>query len=193
MSIWIGLTGKNGSGKGEAAKYLQSKGFSYFSLSDILREEAKNRNIAATRDSLFALGNELRAKNGAGVLAKKVLAKLDRSKNYIIDSVRHPEEVAVFRPFAEFTFVEVYADPRIRFNRMLNRARENDPTTFEAFCELEKREAKNATSTSQRLDETIDLADFRVSSNHDLPELCAEIDNLLAKLNERSGAAPKLK
>ncbi len=184
MSIWIGLTGKNGSGKGEAAKYLQQKGFLYFSLSDVLREEAKARKIEATRDSLFALGNELRAKHGSGVLAQRVLAKLQPGKNYCIDSIRHPDEVAVFRPFGHFTFVEVYADPKIRFNRMLKRARENDPTTFEAFCELEKREAKNATSTSQRLDEAIECADSRVSSNHDLPELCAELDTLLTKLSQ---------
>ena len=44
----------------------------------------------------------------------------------------------------------------------------------------------NATATSQRLDETIELADFRVSSDHDLPELCAELDELLLKLKERS-------
>ena len=186
MSIWIGLTGKNGSGKGEAAKYFQSKGFLYFSLSDVLREEAKARKMEATRDSLFALGNELRAKHGSGVLANRVLAKLQPGKNYVIDSIRHPDEVGVFKAFTHFSFVEVSADPRIRFERMLKRARENDPTTFEAFCELETREARNATSTSQRLDETIDLADFRVSSNHDLPELCAEIDALLLKLVERN-------
>lgn len=185
MSIWIGLTGKNGSGKGEAAKYLQSKGFLYFSLSDALREEAKARNIEPTRDSLFALGNELRAKHGSGVLAKRVLEKLKPGKNYVIDSIRHPSEVEIFKPYPHFTFLEVSADPRIRFERMLKRARENDPTTFEAFSELEAREARNSTSTSQRLDETIDLADFRVSSNHDLPELCAELDALLIKLNER--------
>ena len=68
---------------------------------------------------------------------------IESRKNYCIDSIRHPDEVAVFRPFGHFSFIEVYADPRIRFNRMLKRARENDPTTFEAFCELEKREAKN--------------------------------------------------
>ena len=193
MSLWIGLTGKNGSGKGEAAKYLQSKNFSYFSLSDVLREEAKVRKMEATRDSLFALGNELRAKHGAGVLAQRVLAKLKPGVNYVIDSIRHPDEVAVFRPFKHFKFLEVHADPRIRFDRMLKRARENDPTTFEAFCELEKREARNATSTSQRLDETIDLADYRVSSNHDLPELCAEIDGLIAKLDPDSGVSSKTK
>lgn len=186
MGIWIGLTGRNGSGKGEAAKYLQAKGFSYFSLSDVLREEAKERKIEATRDSLFSLGNELRAKHGSGVLAKRVLAKLQPGKSYVIDSIRHPDEVAIFRPFGHFSFVEVCADPQIRFKRMLKRARENDPTTFEAFCELEKREAKNATSTSQRLDDAIGCADFRVSSNHDLPELCSELDALLLKLSDRA-------
>ncbi len=56
----IGLTGKNASGKGETANYLKSKGFVYFSLSDELREEAKEKKIVATRENLIALGNELR-------------------------------------------------------------------------------------------------------------------------------------
>lgn len=182
MSIWIGLTGKNGSGKGEAAKYLQSKGFFYFSLSDVLREEAKKLGIEPTRDSLYALGNEMRAGHGSGVLAKKVLEKLSLGKNYVIDSVRHPDEVAVFRPSGHFSFVEVYADARIRFERMLKRARENDPTTFEAFQELEAREANSSESTAQHLDATIKLADYRVSSNQNLPGLYQDIDELLAKL-----------
>ncbi len=184
MSIWIGLTGKNGSGKGEAAKYLQSKGFAYFSLSDVLREEAKKRGIAPTRDSLYALGNEMRSEHGSGVLAKKVLEQLQPGKSYCIDSIRHPDEVGVFRSSKSFSFIEVYADPRIRFDRMLKRARENDPTTFEAFQELEAREAKNSESTAQRLDATIKLADYRVSSNQNLPGLYHDLDELLAKLQK---------
>ncbi len=182
MSIWIGLTGKNGSGKGEAAKYLQEKGFLYFSLSDSLREEAKSRGIQATRDSLYALGNEMRSQFGSGVLAKKVLAKLQPGKNYVIDSIRHPDEVGVFRNTPHFSFIEVYADPRIRFERMLKRARENDPTTFEAFQELEAREANSTESTAQHLDGTIKLADYRVSSNQNLPGLYHDLDELLVKL-----------
>lgn len=184
MSIWIGLTGKNGSGKGEAAKYLQSKGFAYFSLSDVLREEAKKRGIAATRDSLYVLGNEMRSEHGSGVLAKKVLEQLQSGKNYCIDSIRHPDEVGVFRSSKSFSFIEVYADPRIRFDRMLKRAREKDPTTFEAFQELEAREAASSESTAQRLDATIKLADYRVSSNQNLPGLYQDLDELLAKLQK---------
>ncbi len=53
----IGLTGANASGKGEAASYLKSKGFEYYSLSDILREEAKRKKIEPLRENLIKRGN----------------------------------------------------------------------------------------------------------------------------------------
>ncbi|MBI2107815.1 AAA family ATPase [Candidatus Woesearchaeota archaeon] len=67
----IGLTGKNASGKGEAAAYLKKKGFEYHSLSDILREEATKRGIEHARENLINLGNELRSQFGPNYLAKK--------------------------------------------------------------------------------------------------------------------------
>lgn len=67
----IGLTGKNASGKGEAANYLKTKGFAYYSLSDALREEATARNIEHTRENLIRLGNQLRKEFGADYLGKK--------------------------------------------------------------------------------------------------------------------------
>jgi len=48
----IGLTGRNGTGKTEVANYLKSKGFELISLSDILREEARKRNMDEKRDNL---------------------------------------------------------------------------------------------------------------------------------------------
>ena len=48
----IGLTGKNGSGKGEIAKYLQNRGLHYYSLSDVLRDEVAKQGRAVTRDIL---------------------------------------------------------------------------------------------------------------------------------------------
>ena len=71
MKMIIGLTGPNASGKGEAAEYLINKGYRYSSLSDIIRQEAKKLRIAPTRDNLINLGNAMRRKHGAAVLAKK--------------------------------------------------------------------------------------------------------------------------
>ena len=37
--LLIGLTGTNGAGKGEAAAYFMTKGYAYFSLSDVIRDK----------------------------------------------------------------------------------------------------------------------------------------------------------
>jgi dephospho-CoA kinase len=41
--IIIGLTGRNAAGKTTAGETLGTRGFSYLSLSDVIREEAKQR------------------------------------------------------------------------------------------------------------------------------------------------------
>src|SRR5687768_8058136 len=92
----IGLTGKNAAGKGEVAKFLQERGFSFASLSDMLREELKRRRLSVTRDHLTRIGNELREKHGPAVLAERMLLTLNDSRNYVIDSFRNPGEVEAF-------------------------------------------------------------------------------------------------
>jgi hypothetical protein len=66
----IGLTGSNGAGKGEAAAFLKDRGYSYFSLSDEIREELGCQGLEPTRDRLIRQGNELRARFGPDVLAR---------------------------------------------------------------------------------------------------------------------------
>ena len=68
----IGLCGKNASGKGEAANYLITKRFVYYSLSDIIREEATKRGLQHSRENMITLGNELREKSGPSCLAKLI-------------------------------------------------------------------------------------------------------------------------
>jgi dCMP deaminase len=79
----IGLTGKNGSGKGEVAHFLTQSGFAYHSLSDVLRDELARRKKKVTRRYLVEMGNQLRRAHGAGVLAKKILARLEVDRNYV--------------------------------------------------------------------------------------------------------------
>ncbi len=72
----IGLTGKNASGKGEVVNYLKAKGFVYYSLSDIIREEATKSGLEHTRDNLIALGNKLRQSHGPNYLAVQINNKI---------------------------------------------------------------------------------------------------------------------
>ena len=182
----IGLTGKNGSGKGEAASFLKERGFHYYSLSDALREEAGKRGQPLVRETLVALGNELREKEGPGCLAERIYAKLDPEKHYIIDSIRHPAEVQVFRRRTNFTFLKVNAPERLRFERMKQRGRENDPETWEDFQALEAKESKSETKTDQQLDQTLALADVQVDNNGPLKELHDKLKQLLVKIAQSS-------
>ena len=68
---------------------------SNYSLSDVLRGEAKLRNIEPIRENLIKLGNDLRYKEGSGFLAKKVAEKItDKS---VVDSIRSSAEIEELR------------------------------------------------------------------------------------------------
>ena len=182
----IGLTGKNGSGKGEAANFLKERGFHYYSLSDALREEAKKRGQEISRDLLVALGNELREKEGPGSLAERIFAKLDPEKNYVIDSIRHPLEVQVFRRRSDFTLIRIHAPERLRFERLKQRGRENDPRVWEDFQALEAMEAKSSSKTDQQLDQTIALADLQVDNNGPLKEMHGKVKSIFLDLAQKA-------
>jgi len=181
----IGLTGKNGSGKGEVAKYLKDRGFQYYSLSDVLREEATKSGVEITRQNLIELGNKLRSQFGPGALAEKVFSRLDPEKHYVVDSVRHPSEVEVFRRRADFMLACVNAPQRLRFERIRQRKRENDPQTFEDFQKVESREAQSENSTDQQLDRAIASADLVLDNGGPLKMLHDRIREVILEFSKK--------
>jgi len=175
----IGLTGKNAAGKGEVAKFLQSRGFHYYSLSNVLREELKRRHLTPTRDHLTRVGNELREKYGPAVLAERILKKLSESQNYAVDSFRNPAEVEAFKRRPDFVLWAVTARPETRFKRIKARAREKDPMTLRHFIAVEKREAHNADPNKQSIDACIKLADVQVRNDGTLEKLRRQLTERL--------------
>jgi len=178
----IGLTGKNAAGKGEVAKLLRESGYEYHSLSDILREELTKRKQQVTRENLIQIGNQLRTEYGAGVLAEKTLQKLTPGNSAAVDSIRNPFEVEVLRRRDDFFLIAVDADPKIRFERLKNRAREGDPTTYDLFLELEAREAQSSDATTQQLNRTIDMADAGILNDGTLEMLGDKVREVIQGL-----------
>src|SRR5262245_40520782 len=181
LNMLIGLTGRNAAGKGEAARYLLTKSFYYYSLSDAIREEIRSRGEEPTRERLIVVGNELRQKYGANVLAERILAKIEDDKHYAIDSIRNPAEVDAFRAAKHFKLVRIEAPPEVRFQRILNRQRESDPKTYEEFIALENREAEGD-DTSQNLVKVELMADYTLVNDSAMETLHIQIDRLLPKL-----------
>ena len=177
----IGLTGRNASGKGEVARYLQKKSFYYYSLSDVIRDEIRRRGQDPTRDLLITVGNELRQRYGAKILAERILEKIEDDKHYVIDSIRNPSEVEAFRAAKHFKLIRIEAPPEMRFRRILMRHRESDPRTFEDFVELENREAEGD-DASQNLVKVELMADHSLINDGTLDQLYPHIDELLLRL-----------
>lgn len=179
----IGLVGKNGSGKGEVANFLTSIGFIYHSLSDIVREQLKNRDLEITRENLIEIGTEMRRQFGPSVLAERVLEKLDPDKNYVIDSIRNPFEAKALKKKSNFRLVNVVADEQIRFERVKARNRENDPQTLEEFRRLESAEMTRDDPSRQQLSATEELADVDLENNGTIRELHEATRRLVQRIS----------
>lgn len=164
----IGVTGNNGSGKDTFANYLVSnKGFTHISLSDFIREETARRGIELTRFNFHDVANEMRVKSGPGILAKLALDRMDESKNYVVTSIRNPNEIKELKKAGNFVLVAVDAPAEIRFNRIIERNRKNEKEiiSFEQFKKFEAEELESQLSSSQQIKECIGMASFNVDNN----------------------------
>lgn len=177
----IGLTGRNASGKGEVAKYLESKSFYYSSLSDVIRDEVRRREQPLTRENLIETGNELRQHFGPSILAKRILEKVEGDKHYVVDSIRNASEVEALRSTNNFKLVRVISPIELRFERLRKRGRDGDPTDFKRFQELEEREMKGD-ENSQNLLKVESMADEELVNDSSLDALHKQIDRLFPKL-----------
>ena len=184
-SIVFGLTGKNASGKGTVAEILKKKNFTYHSLSDSLRDELKSLKKEETRENLIDIGNELREKGGPGVLADKLMPKLNSENNHIVDSIRNPLEVISLRKetlLRRFFLISVDANSRLRYDRLCSRGRIGDTDSWEKFVEQEKKEENNDDPNKQQLSRTMEMADYSIDNSGTLEELEAQINRIISSL-----------
>lgn len=184
-SIVFGLTGKNASGKGTVAEILKKKNFTYHSLSDSLRDELKSLKKEETRENLIDIGNELREKGGPGVLADKLMPKLNSENNHIVDSIRNPLEVISLRRetlLRRFFLISVDANSKLRYDRLCSRGRIGDTDSWEKFVEQEKKEENNDDPNKQQLSRTMEMADYSIDNSGTLEELEAQVNRIISDL-----------
>ena len=172
----IGLTGTNGSGKGAAAQYFISKGYSFYSLSDVIREELNKDGLEPTRDNLIRKGNELRSLGGADFLAQRVMEKVKGKA--VIDSIRNPEEVRFLKSNKNFILLAIDADVELRYERVKKRGRDESAATLQEFIEKEDEE-KTTDPTQQQLHICLEMADFTVLNEGSLEDLYNKLEKFL--------------
>ena len=183
----IGLTGKTAAGKGTVADYLKEKGFLYHSLSDVLREELKSRNVEEDLPNLIKVGNELRTKGGPGVLGKDMLKMIEKNNedNSIVDSIRNPVEIEELKKTADkFILIAVDAPIKKRYERAKSRNRAGDNISFEEFEELDIKELKSADPNAQQILDCFKQSDYTIVNEGTLDELKQKIEDILIDINQ---------
>ncbi len=184
----IGLTGSLAAGKGVVSNFLKENGFVYLSLSDELREIAKERKIELTRNNLQDLGNKLREEYGSGVLAEKVLNKIKNQeyKKAIVDGIRNPAEINVLRKIKNFSLISVDAPREMRFKRLIERNRESDPKTLEDFVKVDDRDkGVGETQTGQAVAECISQANYNLVNSRSLEEMHEKVRKLYLDIKRK--------
>ena len=156
----IGIAGTNGSGKDTLGQMLADKyGYLFISVTDILRDELRSRNLPLSRKYMRELSAEWRRESGLGVLVDRArLIFTQNAKDYrglAISSLRNPGEADRVHEFGG-KVVWLDATPEIRFERIQsNRAARgvhrsiDDNKTYEQFLADEQIEMHSTGDDTQ--------------------------------------------
>ena len=179
----IGIIGPIASGKSVLVDMLVERGFVYHKLSGEVRDEAKSLGIPIEKKALQDLGNAMRQKYGEGYWAEKVLAKLTEGKNYVIDGIRNPGEIAVFRKILGFVLIGIDAPMEKRFEWIIAKNKDSDPETLDEIRAIDSRDrGVGEDNFGQQSAKCLEMADIFVKNDGTFEELSKKITDLLEDL-----------
>lgn len=178
----IGLAGMPGSGKSIVVDTARELGYAVVVMGDVVRQETLKRCSELTPQNVGKVMLELRQEGGNFVIAQKCLPKIEQqtSSKVLVDGLRSLLEADIFRGhFAKFTLVAVHAPPEVRFRRLSQRGRSDDPPNWDAFHERDMREL------SVGLGNTIAMAEKILINDDSVEQFKAQVKDNLARVEEK--------
>jgi len=171
----IAVVGMPGSGKSEFLNVALNFGYRFISMGDVVREETVKMGYKIEESGKVA--QMLRDKDGLDAIAILTLDRIreNHDNKFIIEGIRGIKEVERFRKEINFFLVGIHASPNIRFERLKNRGREDDPKSFEDFY------ARDIRELSWGLGEAFALSDIIINNNSTLDNFRIEIEAVVKK------------
>ncbi|HEY0088412.1 MAG TPA: AAA family ATPase [Candidatus Lokiarchaeia archaeon] len=169
----IGFCGLPGSGKSTAIEAIKDLGV-IITMGDVIREEAKKRNLSSTDENLGKIAKELREKGGPEIIAKKCveLIKIQKKNVVFVDGIRSPHELKIFRQYWKFPLIVIELSEENRFERLFKRARRDDPLSLE---EIKKRDERELGFGLKKVVESAEYKIKNASTIEDLQKRTKEI------------------
>lgn len=184
----IGLTGPMGSGKTTVIDVLKKLGYEKIvTLSDMVREEARDLGIKEERENLMNIGQNLRQKYGAGVLAERALEKVKYGggENWLIDGIRNPAEVEALRKHPDFVLIANTAPENMIISRIRSRKRSDD--TFDETSirrKLRREMGEGEPEDGQQVGKCIEMADYVFENTMPFEEVEGAFNKMYEKIQE---------
>lgn len=178
----IGLAGMPGSGKSLVVETARAVGYAVVAMGDVVRQETLRCGLELTPQNVGKVMLQLRAEGGNFVVAQKCIPKIEEqtSDRVIVDGLRSMFEADIFKKhFAKFTLVAVHAPPEVRFNRLSNRGRSDDPSNLEVFHERDMREL------GVGLGNTIALAEKILINDRSVAQFKAQVKDNLGRIEKK--------
>jgi len=171
----IAVVGMPGSGKSEFVNIVLSFGYRFISMGDIVREETVKRGYPLEESGKVA--QMLRDKDGLDAIAILTLDKIGETDNdkFLIEGIRGIKEIERFRKEIDFFLIGIHTSPLLRFERLKNRGRVDDPKNFEDFYKRDLREL------SWGLGEAFALSDVIIDNNGTLDDFRDNINKVIKK------------
>ena len=156
----IGIVGMPGSGKSEFVNIALTLGYRFISMGDIVREETVRKGYPLEESGKVA--QKLRDENGLDIIAILTLDKIRKihDNKFLIEGIRGIKEIERFRMEMDF-LIGIHCSPKIRFERLKNRKRDDDYQTYEEFYTRDLRELS-------WLGEALALSDVIINNNSTL-------------------------
>lgn len=185
MSMLIGITGTDGSGKGTVVDHLVSKhGFVHYSARAIWIDILAERGMEPTRANMRLVANEMREKYGNDFLITYYLQRLEQEKpeRAIIESIRALAEAESLKR-AGGILLAIDADQKLRYERVQSRRSETDRVTFEEFAAHEELEANDPDPHGMQKRKVMEMADHTIFNDGTIEELVAQTEAFLATIS----------
>jgi dephospho-CoA kinase len=178
----VGLAGMPGSGKSLALNVATESSYDIVVMGNIVREEAKRRNLEPSPENIGKIMLELRQAEGSSVIAKRCIPRIENAKGQriFVDGIRSLAEAEELKKhFPEFTLIAIHSSPETRFKRLNRRQRSDDPNDQKIFNERDNREL------SVGLGNAIAMAEHMILNEEDAQTAKEMIREALKKVEEK--------
>jgi dephospho-CoA kinase len=174
------LTGLPGSGKTTVADMLREKGYTVFTMGDVIRHEVRMRNLPPTPENIGKMAEDIRKTGGDAAVAQRCIPLIigEPSDKVAIEGTRSLDEVDTFREAFNTYLIAIHSSPETRYQRLKNRGRSDDPPNRQVFRERDNRELGFGVGNA------VAMSNYVLCNEDSVDELEKELDRLLWRLRE---------